>query len=131
MNKGNSTHTRGRRKSACARVYVTEGSGDITVNGREFGEYFGRDTLRMIVAEPLIATGTDKQFSIKVNVRGGGKSGQAGAVQHAIARAIDVELPEHHTTLKRGGFLTRDARQVERKKYGLHKARKSHQFSKR
>ncbi|MEY2341814.1 30S ribosomal protein S9 [Acidithiobacillus sp. IBUN Pt1247-S3] len=121
----------GRRKSATARVYLRRGSGKISINKRSLEEYFGRETSRMIVLQPLELTGNGSQFDILVNVSGGGASGQAGAIRHGITRA----LMEYDETLRRplrsAGFVTRDAREVERKKVGKHKARRSHQFSKR
>lgn len=121
----------GRRKSSVARVFLKKGSGKITVNGKAIEEYFGRQTSIMIVKQPLALTGNETTFDIQVNVNGGGESGQAGATRHGITRALidyDAELkPE----LSRAGFVTRDAREVERKKIGLHKARRAKQFSKR
>ena len=121
----------GRRKTAAARVFVTSGSGQITVNSHSLDEFFGRETSRMIVRQPLeLAEVTDK-IDVKVTVRGGGNSGQAGAIRHGIARAL-VEYDENlHGPMRQAGFLTRDAREVERKKVGLRKARKRPQFSKR
>lgn len=121
----------GRRKSSVARVFMKEGTGEITVNKRPLAEYFGRETLRMIVKQPLVLTDNVKSFDIMVNVNGGGVSGQAGAVRHAISRALENQDSELRPPLKKAGLLTRDAREVERKKYGRHKARKSVQFSKR
>ena len=121
----------GRRKTATARVYLRPGKGAITVNGRPVDEFFSRETGRMIVRQPLALTNTLTTFDIVINVDGGGESGQAGAVRHGITRA----LIEHDATLKpalkKAGLVTRDAREVERKKVGLHKARRRHQFSKR
>lgn len=121
----------GRRKSSTARVFLSSGAGQIVVNGLPLEDYFGRETARMLVRQPLELVGLVDKFNLKVTVRGGGGSGQAGAIRHGIARALvdyDVELkPE----LKRAGFLTRDARRVERKKVGLRKARKRPQYSKR
>jgi small subunit ribosomal protein S9 len=121
----------GRRKTAAARVFITSGSGLITVNARPLDEFFGRETARMVVRQPLeVAEITDK-VDVKVTVRGGGNSGQAGAIRHGIARAL-VEYDEKlHGPMRQAGFLTRDARAVERKKVGLRKARKRPQFSKR
>jgi small subunit ribosomal protein S9 len=121
----------GRRKSSTARVFLRKGSGKITVNDRPLDEYFGRETARMIVRQPLELTKTGEQFDILVTADGGGTTGQAGAIRLGIARAL-VEYDETlKTTLRRAGFMTRDAREVERKKVGLHKARRATQFSKR
>jgi small subunit ribosomal protein S9 len=121
----------GRRKSSTARVFLRSGSGAIVVNDKPLDQFFGRETARMIVRQPLLLTGNNEGFDIKINVHGGGESGQAGAVRHGITRALidyDAALkPE----LRRAGFMTRDAREVERKKVGLHKARRATQFSKR
>ncbi|MEJ2620057.1 MAG: 30S ribosomal protein S9 [Candidatus Thiodiazotropha sp.] len=126
------THiTTGRRKSSTARVFLTTGSGNITVNSRPLDEYFGRETARMVVRQPLESTETLDKVDIKVTVRGGGTTGQAGAIRHGISRALDAYDESLHSTLRKSGFLTRDARAVERKKVGLHKARKRPQFSKR
>ncbi|MES9854650.1 MAG: 30S ribosomal protein S9 [Candidatus Thiodiazotropha sp. L084R] len=126
------THiTTGRRKSSTARVFMTTGNGSITVNNRPLDEYFGRETARMVVRQPLETTGTVDKVDIKVTVRGGGTTGQAGAIRHGISRALDAYDESLHSTLRKSGFLTRDARAVERKKVGLHKARKRPQFSKR
>lgn len=121
----------GRRKNAVARVWIKPGSGRITVNGKDEAVYFARPVLRMIVRQPLIAAGRDGQFDIMVLVDGGGLSGQAGAVRHGISRALVAYEPALRAALKPGGFLTRDPRAVERKKYGKPKARRSFQFSKR
>jgi small subunit ribosomal protein S9 len=123
--------TTGRRKSSTARVFLSAGSGSITVNNRPLDEYFGRETARMVVRQPLEATETLNKVDIKVTVKGGGTTGQAGAIRHGISRALDAYDESLHTELRRSGFLTRDARAVERKKVGLHKARKRPQFSKR
>jgi small subunit ribosomal protein S9 len=126
------THnTTGRRKSSTARVFLTTGSGNIVVNNRPLDEYFGRETARMVVRQPLEATETANKVDIKVTVTGGGTTGQAGAIRHGISRALDAYDDSLHGTLRSAGFLTRDARAVERKKVGLHKARKRPQFSKR
>jgi small subunit ribosomal protein S9 len=126
------THnTTGRRKSSTARVFLTTGSGNIVVNNRPLDEYFGRETARMVVRQPLEATETSNKVDIKVTVSGGGTTGQAGAIRHGISRALDAYDDSLHSTLRSAGFLTRDARAVERKKVGLHKARKRPQFSKR
>ena len=121
----------GRRKSSIARVYVTAGTGKITINKRDIDEYFGLETLKVIVRQPLVATGTDGKFDVLVNVKGGGFTGQAGAIRHGIARALIVAEPELRTALKKEGYLTRDPRMKERKKYGLKAARRAPQFSKR
>ena len=121
----------GRRKSSTARVYLRPGSGNITINKRTLEEYFGRETSRMIVRQPLVTTDLKEKFDIMVNVNGGGPNGQAGAIRHGITRALMEYDGELRPTLRRAGFVTRDARQVERKKVGLHKARRAPQFSKR
>jgi len=121
----------GRRKSAVARVYLRPGSGKIVVNRRDFDEYFPNRVLKMVIRQPLLLTETADKFDILVNVRGGGPSGQAGAIRHGISRALLEYNPELRPRLKSAGLLTRDARQVERKKYGQPKARKRFQFSKR
>lgn len=121
----------GRRKDAVARVWVKPGSGRITINGKAEDVYFARPVLRMILRQPLVAAGREGQFDIVVNVDGGGLSGQAGAVRHGISRALVNYEPALRAALKPGGFLTRDPRAVERKKYGKPKARRSFQFSKR
>lgn len=124
-------HAIGRRKTATARVFLRPGTGSITVNKRDAAEYFMRDTLMMILRQPLVQTETASSFDISVNVRGGGLSGQAGAVRHGIARALLLVQPEFRSALKREGFLTRDSRVKERKKYGQRGARARFQFSKR
>ena len=128
---GNWNYGTGRRKSAVARVFIKSGKGDIIVNGKSVEQYFGRQTSIMIVKQPLFLTNNVEAFDIKVNVHGGGESGQAGAVRHGVTRALidyDAALkPE----LSRAGFVTRDAREVERKKVGLHGARRRKQFSTR
>jgi small subunit ribosomal protein S9 len=121
----------GKRKDAVARVWIKPGSGKITVNARAFDVYFARPVLRMIVQQPLGVVGRANQYDLTVTVAGGGLSGQAGAVRHGLSKALTYFEPELRPTLKREGFLTRDARVVERKKYGHKKARKSFQFSKR
>jgi len=121
----------GRRKRSVARVFMKKGSGQIVVNGRPVDEYFARETGRMIVRQPLVLTEMVEAFDIKVNVHGGGESGQAGAIRHGITRAL-IQFDESlKPQLRRAGFVTRDARSVERKKVGLHKARRRKQFSKR
>jgi len=121
----------GRRKTAVARVYLRPGSGKITVNKRDFDIYFPNRVLKMIIRQPLLITETTDKFDILVNVSGGGIAGQAGAVRHGLSRALLEFNPELRTKLKGAGFLTRDAREVERKKYGQPKARRRFQFSKR
>ena len=121
----------GKRKNAVARVWLKPGSGRITVNGRESELYFARPALRMIINQPFAAAGRVDQYDIWCTVRGGGLSGQAGALRHGISRALTYHEPDLRGVLKGGGFLTRDARVVERKKYGKRKARRSFQFSKR
>ena len=121
----------GRRKSSVARVRVYNGTGKITINDRDIDDYFGLETLKLIVRQPLNATGTEGKFDIVCRVGGGGVTGQAGAIRHGIARALIVAEPELRSALKKEGYLTRDPRAKERKKYGLKKARKAPQFSKR
>ena len=121
----------GRRKSSAARASITAGTGKITVNGRDLDSYFGRETARMVVRQPLEAVELLEKFDVTATVRGGGNTGQAGAIRHAISRALVAQDETLRGALRQGGFLTRDARQVERKKIGLHKARKRPQFSKR
>jgi small subunit ribosomal protein S9 len=124
-------YSTGRRKTSTARVFLRRGSGAITVNKRPLDEYFGRETSRMIVRQPLEKTDMSDSFDISVTVKGGGMSGQAGAIRHGITRALIEYDGELRSPLRRAGFVTRDARQVERKKVGLHKARRAPQFSKR
>ena len=121
----------GRRKSSIARVRLTEGKGKITINGKDIEEYLGLDTLKAIVKQPLVVTNTLDKYDITCKVIGGGTSGQAGAVRHGIARALNEANAEFRPVLKSNGFLTRDSRMKERKKYGMKKARKAPQFSKR
>lgn len=121
----------GKRKNAIARVWVRPGSGRITVNDKEFQVYFARPVLQMVLQQPIVATNRQGQFDMHVTVKGGGLSGQAGAVRHGISKALTYYEPGLRPTLKKGGFLTRDSRVVERKKYGKAKARRSFQFSKR
>ena len=121
----------GRRKNAIARVWIKPGSGKITVNGRDQSVYFARPVLRMVISQPIEATDRVDQFDVVATVKGGGLSGQAGAVRHGISRALNNYEPGLRRVLKAGGFLTRDSRAVERKKYGRKKARRSFQFSKR
>ena len=124
-------YSTGRRKSSSARVYMTAGSGSITVNNRPLDQYFGRETARMIVRQPLQVADAEDKFDINVFVKGGGGSGQAGAIRHGITRALMVFDETLRQSLRKAGYVTRDAREVERKKVGLHKARKRPQFSKR
>lgn len=121
----------GRRKHSVARVRLIPGNGNIIINGKDVAEYFGRPVLEMQVRMPLRETETEGRFDVLVNVRGGGLSGQAGAIRHGIARALTEADSEYRPVVKRAGFLTRDSRMKERKKYGLKKARKAPQFSKR
>ena len=122
----------GRRKNSIARIRLVNGNGAITINGKSLDEYFGVETLKVIVKQPLVASNTLDKFDIICNVKGGGISGQAGAIRHGIARALnEANREEYRATLKQNGFLTRDPREKERKKYGLKKARKAPQFSKR
>ena len=121
----------GRRKEAVARVYVMPGTGVITINGRDIDDYFGLETLKLIVRQPLVATGLVGKYDIKANVQGGGYTGQAGAIRHGIARALLEVSDEMRPILKQEGLLTRDPRMKERKKYGLKAARRAPQFSKR
>ena len=121
----------GKRKNAIARVWVKPGSGKITVNGKEFNAFFARPVLQMILQQPIVAAARKDQYDVVATVSGGGLSGQAGAVRHGISIALTHYEPELRAVLKKGGFLTRDSRVVERKKYGKAKARRSFQFSKR
>lgn len=121
----------GKRKTAVARVWIKPGPGRITVNDKDHAAYFGRAVLQMIIKQPLIAANRHGQFDVVCTVKGSGPSGQAGAVRHGIARALTFYEPDLRAVLKKGGFLTRDSRVVERKKYGRRKARRSFQFSKR
>ena len=121
----------GRRKTSSARVYIKPGSGSITVNNRPLDEYFGRETARMVVRQPLETAELLDRFDISVKVVGGGNTGQAGAIRHGITRALMEYDEALRSPLRRAGFVTRDARKVERKKVGLHKARKRPQYSKR
>jgi small subunit ribosomal protein S9 len=125
------SYATGKRKDAVARVWIKPGSGNVTVNKRDWTVYFGRPTLRMILVQPFEATKRLGQYDVMCTVHGGGLSGQAGAVRHGIAKALSQFEPDLHTSLRRGGFITRDSRIVERKKYGRRKARRSFQFSKR
>ena len=128
---GNWNYGTGRRKSSVARVFIKRGEGLIMVNGKTVSDYFGRQTSIMIVKQPLLLTNNELAFDIKVNVHGGGESGQAGAVRHGITRALIDYDATLKSELSRAGFVTRDAREVERKKVGLHGARRRKQFSKR
>lgn len=121
----------GRRKKSVARVYLVPGKGDITINKRSIDEYFGLETLKVIVRQPMMATETADKYDVLVNVRGGGYTGQAGAIRHGIARALLQVDVDYRPTLKKAGYLTRDPRMKERKKYGLKSARRAPQFSKR
>lgn len=129
--KGAKFYGTGRRKKSIARVYLVPGKGDITVNKRSIDEYFGLETLKVIVRQPLTATETTDKFDVLVTVRGGGYTGQAGAVRHGIARALLQVDADYRPILKKAGYLTRDPRMKERKKYGLKAARRAPQFSKR
>ncbi len=122
----------GRRKKSIARVRLVPGQGDITINNRSLDDYFGLETLKVIVRQPLVATKTEGKYNVNVNVIGGGFTGQAGAIRHGIARALlEVDSETYRPILKKAGFLTRDPRMKERKKYGLKAARRAPQFSKR
>ena len=131
MAKSERYYGTGRRKKSIARVYLTPGKGDVVINKRSMDEYFGLETLKVIVRQPFAATGTTDRFDVLVNVRGGGYTGQAGAIRHGIARALLQADAEYRPVLKKEGFLTRDPRMKERKKYGLKAARRAPQFSKR
>jgi len=121
----------GRRKTSSARVFLTAGAGDIIVNGKALDEFFGRETARMIVRQPLEVVNMKESVSLNITVSGGGISGQAGAIRHGITRALMAYDESHRPALRKAGFVTRDARKVERKKVGLRKARRATQFSKR
>lgn len=121
----------GRRKSSIARVRLVEGNGNITINGKDINEFFGLETLKVIVKQPFTVTNTSDKYDVFCTVKGGGFTGQAGAIRHGIARALNEANQEFRPALKSNGFLTRDPRMKERKKYGLKKARKAPQFSKR
>ena len=121
----------GRRKKSIARVYLVPGTGNITINKRDIDNYLGLETLKVIVRQPLVATNTSDKFDVIVNVHGGGFTGQAGAIRHGIARALLQADPDYRPVLKKAGYLTRDPRMKERKKYGLKAARRAPQFSKR
>ena len=121
----------GRRKSSIARVYLVPGTGKVTINKRDMDNYFGLDTLKLIVRQPLVITDNQDKFDVLINVKGGGFTGQAGAIRHGISRALLQADADYRPTLKKAGFLTRDPRMKERKKYGLKGARRAPQFSKR
>lgn len=121
----------GRRKTSTARVTLKPGKGEIMINSKTLDEYFGRETARMIVRQPFVAVDMENKFDVRVNVAGGGPSGQAGAIRHGITRALMAYDESLRPTLRKAGYVTRDSRAVERKKYGLHKARKRPQYSKR
>ncbi len=131
MAETNYNYGTGRRKTSVARVFIKPGKGKFTVNDKTLDEYFARETGRMVVRQPLVLTDHMQTFDIKVNVIGGGESGQAGAVRHGLTRALIEYDPALKPTLSKAGLVTRDAREVERKKVGLHKARRAKQFSKR
>jgi len=125
------SYATGKRKDAVARVWIKPGSGKVTVNGRDMDKYFARPVLQMILRQPFTVAGVEGEFDVMATVKGGGLSGQAGAVKHGISKALQVYEPSLRGALKAAGFLTRDSRVVERKKYGRRKARRSFQFSKR
>lgn len=131
MADANKYYGTGRRKSSVARVYLVPGTGKITINKEDIDKYFGLETLKVVVRQPLELTGTLDKFDVLVNVKGGGYTGQAGAIRHGISRALLEVDEEYRPALKKAGFLTRDPRMKERKKYGLKKARRAPQFSKR
>jgi small subunit ribosomal protein S9 len=131
IDKQNRAYATGKRKDAVARVWIKPGSGTVTINTRTVETYFARPVLRMMIQQPLVAANRQGQYDVVCTVSGGGLSGQAGAVRHGISKALTYYEPDLRPTLKRGGFLTRDPRVVERKKYGRAKARRSFQFSKR
>jgi len=131
MAQQNAYYGTGRRKTSTARVYLRPGKGDIRINDRPLDEFFGRETTRMVVRQPLVAVEMENKFDATINVDGGGPSGQAGAIRHGITRALMKYDEALRKTLRKAGYVTRDARAVERKKYGLHKARKRPQYSKR
>jgi small subunit ribosomal protein S9 len=131
LDKHGRAYATGKRKDAIARVWIKPGSGKIMVNDKEFAAYFARPVLQMVLQQPIVAANRNGQYDVMVKVTGGGLSGQAGAVRHGISKALTYYEPELRGVLKKGGFLTRDSRVVERKKYGKAKARRSFQFSKR
>ena len=125
------TYATGKRKDAVARVWIKPGSGKVTVNGKDQDSYFARPVLQLILRQPMQITGVEGEFDVVATVKGGGLTGQAGAVKHGISKALQLYEPSHRGALKAAGFLTRDSRVVERKKFGKRKARRSFQFSKR
>jgi len=125
------TYATGRRKTSTARIYLSKGEGNILVNDLPLEEYFGREVAKILVNQPFVLLNMENKFDVNIKVSGGGSFGQAGAIRHGIARALEKYDPENRPTLKTAGYLTRDSRKVERKKVGLVKARKSKQFSKR
>jgi small subunit ribosomal protein S9 len=131
LDKHGRAYATGKRKDAVARVWIRRGGGKVTVNNREIEVYFARPVLRMLISQPLVVANRNGQYDVICQVSGGGLSGQAGAVRHGLSKALTNFEPELRSVLKRGGFLTRDSRVVERKKYGKAKARRSFQFSKR
>jgi small subunit ribosomal protein S9 len=131
LDKEGRAYATGKRKNAIARVWIKPGAGKITVNGKDFNAFFARPVLQMVLQQPIVAAARVDQYDIVATVSGGGLSGQAGAVRHGISQALTYYEPELRAVLKKGGFLTRDSRVVERKKYGKAKARRSFQFSKR
>ena len=131
MAKTDKYYGTGRRKKSIARVYLVPGKGDVTINKRSMDDYFGLETLKVIVRQPMVATETVEKYDVIVNVHGGGYTGQAGAIRHGIARALLQVDSDYRPVLKRAGYLTRDPRMKERKKYGLKGARRAPQFSKR
>ena len=131
MAKSEKYYGTGRRKKSIARVYLVPGKGDVTINKRSMDEYFGLETLKVIVRQPMVATDTAEKYDVLVNVHGGGYTGQAGAIRHGIARALLQVDADYRPVLKKAGYLTRDPRMKERKKYGLKAARRAPQFSKR
>ena len=131
MQSANTYYGTGRRKTSTARVFIRPGAGDITINDRPLDKFFGRETARMIVRQPLELTQLDRKFDVTVTVSGGGITGQAGAIRHGLTRALMSYDDQLRASLRRAGYVTRDAREVERKKVGLRKARRATQFSKR
>lgn len=131
LDKQGRAYATGKRKDAVARVWIKPGNGTISVNGRDWNTYFGRPTLRMIMVQPFEVTKRLGQYDVMCTVAGGGLSGQAGAIRHGISKALSTFEPDLHPTLRKEGFITRDSRVVERKKFGRRKARRSFQFSKR
>jgi small subunit ribosomal protein S9 len=131
LDKLGRAYATGKRKNAIARVWVTRGTGRVIVNEKDYAEYFARPVLQMMIRQPIQIANRDGQYDIRATVSGGGLSGQAGALRHGLSKALTYYEPELRSVLKKGGFLTRDSRVVERKKYGKAKARRSFQFSKR